>query len=66
MPLLGGSFRKGSWWLESKTDPRWNCNGHGPCGGLTVPPDATAAMEEIKKELGEEPPDDLEYGYIKD
>ena len=60
------AIREGSWWLHSKSDSRWNMQGRGFVGGLCVPPDANAALEEKKKELGEEPPDDLEYGYMKD
>lgn len=66
MGLLGGSIREGSWWLNSKSDPRWDCNGRGTVGGLVVPAAATEAMDRIKKELNEEPPEDLEYGYMKD
>ena len=66
MGLLGEVLERGSWWLSSKIDPRWDCNGRGPCGGLVIPPSATEALERIKKELNEEPPEDLEYGYMKD
>lgn len=66
MSMLGASIREGSWWLSSKSDPRWDTQGRGIVGGLVIPPDATKAMEEKKKELGEEPPEDLEYGYMKD
>lgn len=30
------------------------------------PSDATDYIEKMKKELGEEAPDDLEFGYMKD
>ena len=66
MGLLGGVIREGSWWLSSKSDPRWDCQGRDVVGGLVCPPAATEAMEKKKKELGEEPPEDLEYGYMKD
>jgi hypothetical protein len=59
-------IKQGSWWIESKSDPRWNCQGQGYVGGFECPSDATSAMEEKKKELGEDPPDDLKYGYMKD
>jgi hypothetical protein len=57
--------KPGSWWLSSKSDPRWNCNGRDKVGGFQCPPDAQAAIERLKKTLGE-PPSDLEYGYMKD
>ena len=31
-----------------------------------MPAEAQQAIDEIKADLGEEPPDDLEYGYMKD
>jgi hypothetical protein len=65
MAMFGG-LREGSWWLDSKSDPRWNAQGRGYVGMLSIPPDAQKAIDEIKKELGEEPPEDLEYGYMKD
>lgn len=65
MGLLGGSIRKGSWWLSSKKDPKWNCQGYGYVGGFIMPPEAKDEIEKLKKEFGE-PPDDLEWGYMKD
>ncbi len=56
----------GTWWLSSKKDPRWNCSGTGKVGDFTMNPEATKALEEKKKELGNTPPDDLEWGYMKD
>ena len=58
--------REGSWWVSSKSDPRWDCQGSGSVGGFMCPSEATATIERKKKELGEEPPDDLEFGYMKD
>jgi len=55
---------KGSWWLESKTDPRWNCNGEGTVGMFTIPTAAEQKIKDLEKELGEKP-DDLKYGYMK-
>ena len=56
----------GSWWLRSKTDPRWNCNGEaGDVNGFSMSSAATKKIEELKKTLGE-PPADLEYGCMKD
>lgn len=66
MGLLGGIVREGSWWVSSKKDPRWNTQGRGFVGGLLCPPDAESFLEEKKKELNCEPPDDLEFGYMKD
>lgn len=58
-------MRKGAWTLESKSDSRWNCNGTGVVGGFQCPKEALDKIEELKKELGEEPPIDLEYSYHK-
>lgn len=58
--------QEGSWWVSSKSDSRWDCQGSGSVGGFMCPTTATAAIEKKKKELGEEPPDDLEFGYMKD
>jgi hypothetical protein len=58
--------KPGSWWVHSKSDPRWDCHGRDRVGGFACPPNAEAAIEAKKRELGCEPPDDLEYGYMKD
>ena len=58
--------REGSWWLKSQSDPRFNLNGRGYVGGLVVPPDAQKALDELAERLGESPPKDLEFGYMKD
>lgn len=56
----------GCWYLNSKTDPRWNRHGRAEyCGGFTMPRECNLAIEDLKKSLGE-PPDDLVYGYMKD
>ena len=58
--------REGSWWLNCPSDPRWNCGGRSlNVGGFAVPAETTAKIEELKKTLGE-PPEDLEFGYMKD
>ena len=44
---------EGSWWLSSKSDPRWDCQGTGFVGSFSLPPEAKKALEEKKKELGE-------------
>ena len=59
-------LRKGSWWIRSKTKPEWNESGDSDSvGGFMIPSEATAAIERKKQTLGE-PPDDLEWGYMKD
>ncbi len=59
-------IRKGSWWVLSNFDPRWNGIGRGSVGAFECPPEATKHIEEMKKDLGEDPPADLEFGYMKD
>lgn len=59
-------IKEGSWWLNSDKDPRWNCSGRGYVGGFECPSEAKSEIERLKKELNEEPPDDLEFGYMKD
>lgn len=57
---------RGSWWLYSKTDSRWDCSGNtDSCGGFVMPDECKARLEFLKEQFGE-PPDDLEYGYMKD
>lgn len=58
-------IREGSWWIYSKKDSKWNRSGRGFVGGLMKPDEVDKVVEELKKELGE-PPDDLEWGYMKD
>lgn len=58
--------RSGSWWVRSKSDPRWDGSGNAEsCGGFTMPYECSQHIEELKKKFGE-PPEDLEYGYMKD
>jgi hypothetical protein len=67
MGLIGNSLsREGSWWVASKSDPRWDCEGRGFVGGLMCPGAALEEVKKIQERLGEEPPDDLEFGYMKD
>lgn len=66
MSLLGGIIREGSWWLHSESDSRWNINGRAVVGGLVMPDAAQDYIDKKKKELNEEPPKDLEFGYMKD
>jgi hypothetical protein len=55
--------RSGVWYLLSKKDPRWNRTGQysSPLGGppFANPAEAQQALEELRAELGEEPPNDL-------
>jgi hypothetical protein len=38
--------REGTWWLHSKIDPRWNCNGRGMVGGVVdIPDDCKAKLK---------------------
>lgn len=55
----------GTWWIKSKSDPRWNCSGHDNVGMFDLS-FAKAEVEKKKRILGEEPPKDLEAGYMKD
>ena len=60
------NFHSGSWWLNSKTDPRWNYNGRADCvGGFMMPDECQNKLKELKQKLGK-PPKDLEWGYMKD
>ncbi len=68
MGIFGGiaaGVREGTWWLHSKSDPRWNAEGQSVVGGLEMPDECRQKMEELKKTLGN-PPRDLEFGYMKD
>ena len=55
----------GTWWLKSKIDPRWNCSDSTDVGGFSMPDECRAALEALKKKYGN-PPEDLEWGYMKD
>lgn len=69
--LKGGSVnifgpKKGSWWLISKSDPRWDANGETTwLVSAGVCPEADAKIKELKAKYGD-PPDDIEYGFMKD
>lgn len=58
--------RIGTWWTRSKTDPRWDMEGRAYVGGFMVPEECEKAIAAKKKELGEEPPEDLTCEYMKD
>jgi hypothetical protein len=55
----------GSWWLRSKSDSRWNEHGSADVGGFMMPRECQAALDRMKAQFGE-PPEDLEWGYMKD
>lgn len=60
-------MRSGSWSVSSKTDPRWNGSGRSEAVGMfSIPREAQAHIDAKKLELGEEPPADCEYSYMKD
>ncbi|HXK38384.1 MAG TPA: hypothetical protein VJ579_04945 [Candidatus Paceibacterota bacterium] len=61
IPLL----RPGTWTLYSKSDPRWNASGADNVGAFVMPKGCKEKLEELKKVLGE-PPEDLEWNYMKD
>jgi len=64
MGMFGG---EGSWWLRSQKDSRWNINGRGfIVVSIGMHSDAAKFIECKKEELGCDPPDDLEYGCMKD
>ncbi len=56
----------GEWVLVSDNDPRWNARGHCDVGGLMMPLGAQTHIDRLKEELGEDPPEDLRYIYMKD
>ena len=62
---LFSPVREGSWWLRSKSDPRWNSDGRTDVGGFVMPDECKQKLEELKKQLGELP-EDLKWGYMKD
>lgn len=57
-------LKSGSWWISSKSNPKWNKSGSCRCGGFAMPEPAKEAIEELTKQLGP-PPEDLEWGYMK-
>lgn len=58
--------KMGTWWVRSKTDPRWNKDGRGlglvSSGG---PGELHDWIEQCQKEFGD-PPADAEMGFMKD
>lgn len=58
--------KPGSWCVRSEKDSRWNKSGTDMVGSFMMPKAAEDWVEKQKKELGEEPPDDLQFSYMKD
>lgn len=57
---------RGWWSVTSKKDPRWDRHGYtDACGGFSCPPEAKSHIDQLKKKLGD-PPEDLEWGYMKE
>jgi hypothetical protein len=56
----------GTWWIRSMKDPRWNASGPSPAVGMFGrPPEVDDKIADLKKTYGD-PPDDVEWGYMKD
>lgn len=53
------------WQLYSKTDSKWNHSGDSYVGMFEMPRECKEKLEELKTSLGD-PPDDLEWSYMKD
>ncbi|MBU1179802.1 hypothetical protein KJ885_02585 [Patescibacteria group bacterium] len=61
-----GPYRPGFWWIRSKKDPRWNADGQSLfVSEGEMPQECKEKLEEFKKIYGE-PPDDFEWGYLRD
>lgn len=59
--------RRGTWWVQCKSDPRWNAHGESSSvGGFEIPAEAKAHLAKKREELKAEPPEDCEFGYMKD
>ena len=65
MGLLFNPISEGTWRFRSKSDPRWNSKGRTYVGGFVMPEACRKKLEKLKRALGE-PPEDLEWGYMKD
>lgn len=64
--FLASRKTPGGWYLKSKTDDRWSANGNSEhVGQFKIPKEAQEKIDELTKLYGK-PPDDLEYGYMKD
>jgi hypothetical protein len=60
--------KSGRWRVESKTDPRFNLEGHGEVDlyPLRIPTDASEGIQHVSEELRAEPPEDLEFSFTRD
>jgi len=56
---------KGSWYLTSKENPKWNSSGRSYVGGFVMPEPCRNKVEKLTKKYGE-PPADLTWEYFKD
>ncbi len=58
--------KPGTWWVSSKSDPRWDASGR--CAMLVSGgrPKEVDEHIEAKRALLGDPPDDLECGAMKD
>lgn len=56
---------EGGWSVYSKSDPRWRANGSAMVGMFSKPGGVDEAIERLKTTIGEEPPEDLEWSYMK-
>lgn len=69
---MGWSFmynrvKKGSWYMKSKSDPRWNCSGKEFVGGFALPLGMQAKLKEFTTKYGEQPVDLVwHYEYDED
>ncbi|WP_157654474.1 hypothetical protein [Burkholderia ubonensis] len=58
--------RPGSWWISSKSDPRWNESGRVETVSiLSMPKEVKNAKRRLSRRLGAAPAD-LEWGVMKD
>lgn len=59
------SYGNGTWFVSSDSQPRWNKSGHGHgsvmAGG---PPEIQEWIDACTENFGP-PPEDLEYGFMK-
>jgi hypothetical protein len=58
-------MKEGTWWTKS-SDERWIAEGRDIVGEFEMPPGLLQFLASKEAELGEKPPGDLEWGYMKD
>lgn len=57
--------KPGRWWVQCKTDPRWNKSGRG-CALVNLgPKEMWDWIEQCKEKYGQ-PPNDAQMGFMKD